>query len=289
MTIAVNSHLMAFSNVAHLPLAEKLKATRVAGCSGLSLMPYELDQMEAAGLSPESVRRQTEDEGLKIVRLDPLNTWPRVWLPDNMDDAYIATVDTRKERVFDLCSRLGCTHLSLNATFPKNALTIEQITEDYARICTDAAEFGLTVDLEFIPLWGVPTLDMAWKIVSGSGAKNGGLVFDTWHFVRGKSRMEDLKAIPGSWIHCVQLNDGPLELPPGVSIKDNCYDRKFPGDGEFPNAEIVNVLAQSGGLNQLGAEVFSPILKTMTAEQVGLISRDSIHGILVAAGIANAA
>lgn len=285
MVKSVNSYLMAFSNVAHLPLAEKLEATRIAGCMGLSLMPYELDQMEAAGLSPEEVKRQTEDAGLKIVRLDPLNTWPRTWLPDNMDAAYIATVDTRKERVFDLTSRLGCTHLSLNATFPRSSLTIDQITEDYANICKDAAEFGLTVDLEFIPLWGVPTLDMAWKIVSGSGAKNGGLVFDTWHFVRGKSNLEDLRKIPGEWIHCVQLNDGPLELPPGVTIKDNCYDRKFPGDGEFPNAEVVRILATTGGLNHVGAEVFSPVLKEMSPEEVGLTSRETVFDVLRAAGL----
>lgn len=286
MSHSVNSHLMAFSNVAHLPLAEKLEATRIAGCTGLSLMPYELDQMEAAGLSPEAVRRQAEDVGLKIERLDPLNTWPRKWRPDNMDDAYIATVDTRKERVFDLCSRLGCTHLSLNATFPRNSLTMAEITEDYAKICKDAAAYGLTVDLEFIPLWGVPTLAMAWEIVSGSGASNGGLVFDTWHFVRGGSNMEDLRKIPGSWIHCVQLNDGPLVLPPGVTIKDNCYDRKFPGDGEFPNVEVVKILAETGGLNHVGAEVFSPILKSMSAEQVGTRSRESVMEVLVSAGVA---
>jgi len=79
----------------------------------------------------------------------------------------------------------------------------------------------------------VPTLAMAWQIVQGAGRRNSGLVFDTWHFVRGKSLLSDLSVIPGDKIHCVQLNDGPLELPAGVTIKDDCYDRKFPGDGQF--------------------------------------------------------
>jgi sugar phosphate isomerase/epimerase len=283
MPVTANSFLMPFSNVAHLPLAEKFDATRIAGYSALSLMPYELDQMEAAGTPPAEVRARADDAGIHIARLDPLNTWPRIWLPDNMDDAYIATVNTTKERMFALCTAVGATHFSLNATFPRGSMTLDQITEDYAAICRDAAEHGLMCDLEFIPLWGVPTLQMGWDIVRGAGAANGGLVFDTWHFVRGGSDIALLRDIPGDQIHCVQLNDGPLTLPPGVTIKDNCYDRKFPGDGDFPNVAIVEILARTGGLNHVGAEVFSPMLAEMSAREIGETSQVSVQAVLHAA------
>jgi sugar phosphate isomerase/epimerase len=283
MPVTANSFIMNFSNVAHLPLAEKFEATRIAGYSALSLMPYELDQMEAAGTPPSEVRARAEDADIHIARLDPLNTWPRIWLPNNMDDAYVATVNTTKERVFALCKAVGATHLSLNATFPLGVMSLDEITEHYANICRDAAEHALICDLEFIPLWGVPTLQMGWDIVRGAGAPNGGLVFDTWHFVRGGSEIALLENIPGDQIHCVQLNDGPLTLPPGVTIKDNCYDRKFPGDGNFPNVAIVEVLSRTGGLNHVGAEVFSPMLSGMSAQQIGDVSRDSVKSVLEAA------
>jgi sugar phosphate isomerase/epimerase len=283
MPVTARSFLMPFSNVAHLPLAEKFEATRIAGYSALSLMPYELDQMEAAGTSPAEVQARADDAGIHIARLDPLNTWPRIWLPDNMDDAYVAKVNTTKERMFALCKAVGATHFSLNATFPRGSMTLDQITQDYAAICRDAAEHGLMCDLEFIPLWGVPTLQMGWDIVRGAGAPNGGLVFDTWHFVRGGSDITLLHDIPGDQIHCVQLNDGPLTLPPGVTIKDDCYDRKFPGDGDFPNVAIVEVLARTGGLNHVGAEVFSPMLAGMSAREIGETSRVSVKGVLHAA------
>lgn len=280
MPVTPNSTLMGFANVAHLPLDQKLEATRLAGCTDLSLMPHEVERMMAGGISPREVRRLAEDAGVRIRRLDPLNTWPRIWLPDNMDDAYVATVDTPEDRVFDLCDELGCRAISLNATFPKNAMSTGEITEHYARICAKAATRGLMCSLEFIPLWGVPTLAMAWEIVEGSGAPNGGLVVDTWHVVRGGSDISLLEDIPGERIHCVQLNDGPLALPPGVSLKENCYDRKFPGDGEFPNVEIVRILGRTGGLNEVGAEVFSPMLATMSAEEVGERSRASVQAVL---------
>ena len=282
----VNSTMMPFSNVAHLPLDEKLRATRLAGFSQLSLMPLEVEKLLASGLSAKDISARASDAGVAITRLDPLNTWPRIWRPDNMDEAYIASVNTEPDRFFELCAALGCTYASLNATFPLNSMSIGEITEHYANICKRAAEHGMFCDLEFIPLWGVPTLSMAWEIVSGAGAKNGGLVFDVWHFVRSHSDIEVLKTIPGEMIHCVQLNDGPLELPQGVSIKDDCYDRKFPGDGEFPNTEIISVLARSGGLNQVGPEVFSPMLAAMSAEEVADVSARSTREALEKAGIA---
>jgi sugar phosphate isomerase/epimerase len=277
---------MPFSNVSHLPLGGKLKATRLAGYGELSLMPIEVERMLEDGLSFVDITSMAADEGVRITRLDPLNTWPRIWLPDNMDDAYVRTVDTTADAFFKLSDGLGCTHMSLNATFPLNAMPMDEITEHYAAICKRASEHGVTCDLEFIPLWGVPTLDMAWEIVRNSGAPNCGLVFDVWHFVRGGSEIETLAGIPGHLIHCVQLNDGPLVLPPGVTIKDDCYNRFFPGDGEFPNEELVKVLDRIGGLNGVGPEVFSPMLAAMSGEEVAVKSRESVHGVLQRAGLA---
>jgi sugar phosphate isomerase/epimerase len=282
---AVSSYMMPFSNIAHLPLEEKFRATQLAGFQELSLMPLQLESLIAQGTSLKDIAHMAADWGVCITRLDPLNTWPRIWHPDNMDAAYIATVNTTPERFMQLSEALGCTHMSLNATFPLRAMPHAEIVEHYANICALAAEHGMACDLEFIPLWGVPTLAMAWDIVRDSGASNGGLVFDAWHFVRGGSDIALLHEIPGELIHCVQLNDGPLSLPSGVSIKDNCYDRLFPGEGEFPLTALIKVLAATGGLNQVGPEVFSPVLADMSAEQVARKSADTIARVLGAAGV----
>lgn len=277
--------MMPFSNVAHLAFDDKLKATQLAGFGELSLMPIEVERILASGLSFADMKAKAADHGVRISRLDPLNTWPRIWRPDNMDEAYIRTVDTAPDVFFRLCEGLGCTHMSLNATFPRHAMPVEEVTRHYGAICKRAREHGLVCDLEFIPLWGVPTLDLAWEIVQGADAQNAGLVFDVWHFVRGGSRIELLREIPGHLIHCVQLNDGPLTLPPGVSIKDDCYNRFFPGEGEFPNVELVQVLAETGGLSQLGPEVFSPMLASLSVADVARESAQSVAAVLKRAGI----
>lgn len=283
MPIHVNSYAMPFSNLSHLLFPDKLKATRLAGYDQFSLMPIEVKEIVAAGTPIKDMVRMAKDQGLAITRLDPLNTWPRLWLPDNMDEAYIARVSESPDEYFSIAEQLGCTHASLNATFPLNAMTLEEITGHYAAICKRGREHGMIVDLEFIPLWGVPTLTMAWEIVRGADQSNGGLVFDVWHFVRSKSSLALLKTIPGSLIHCLQLNDGPLKLPKGVTVKDDCYNRFFPGDGEFPNVEIVRILNQTGGLNQVGPEVFSPMLAKMSASQVAKKSKQSVAAVIAAA------
>ncbi|MER8953450.1 sugar phosphate isomerase/epimerase [Mesorhizobium sp. M0833] len=286
MSRTVNSYMMPFSNVAHLSLTDKFRATQLAGFKELSLMPRDVERLIEGGKPASDIVAEAADHGVRITRLDPLNTWPRIWRPDNMDEAYIATVNTPPDQFFRLTDALGCTHASLNATFPLNAMSTDEITEHYVAICARAAAHGLKCDLEFIPLWGVPTLEMAWNVVRDSGASNGGLVFDVWHFVRGGSDIGLLKTISGDMIHCVQVNDGPLALPKGVTIKDNCYDRQFPGDGEFPNAEILRILAETGGLNQVGPEVFSPTLTLMSVEAVARKSAESTRNVLLAAGLA---
>ena len=73
--------------------------------------------------------------------------------------------------------------------------------------------------------------------------------------------------------------------PAGVTIKENCYDRFFPGDGEFPNVEVVQILAEKGALNEVGPEVFSPMLDSMSVEQVAEKSSQSIGNVRTLAGV----
>ena len=147
------------------------------------------------------------------------------------------------------------------------------------------AEHGVNIDLEFVPLWGLPSLEMAWNVVRDADQNNGLLCYDIWHHVRSKSDIETLRSIPGHKIGCVQLSDGPLELPEGQSVVDNCYDRKWPGDGDFPNIEVVKILSESNGLTDVGAEIFSPILEGLSAEEVAEKSRSTVDQILLQAGV----
>jgi len=277
--------VMPFSNVLHLSFPDKIRAAQLAGFGGLSMHPHEVLRIVAEGTSIAEMLARARDAGIGICRLDPLTNWNPHWLPDNMEAGYIAGHDISAERFFAMCEQFGVRFCSLNASFPAGRLSFNQIVDYYASTCQLGARHGVTCDIENLPMWGVATLQQAWDIVRTAQQPNGGIVFDTLHYIRSHSTIDVLTSIPGEQIHCVQLNDGPLTLAPGIRLQDNCFDRLWPGEGEFPLTELLGTLARTGGLNQVNPEVFSPANKALGAEEIARRSSDSIHRVLARAGI----
>lgn len=267
---------MPFSNVLHLPFPEKVRATRLAGFLELAIQPQEGARIAASGLSIQNMRQTAEDNGIKISRLDRLCTWNPNWHPNNMDDSFIADHSTTTLECFEIARELGCTHMSLNATFSANAYVLDELVSHYAEICRLAHEEGIVCDLEPIPMWGVTSLEQGWEIVERAGAPNGDLVLVTLHFVRSESKLETLATIPGSSIHCVQICDGIHPLKAGVTLEADCFERMWPDTGNFPLQAIVSALHAIGGLNGVGPEVFSVMNQGMSAEDVAQLCKQSL-------------
>ncbi|MFJ4066215.1 sugar phosphate isomerase/epimerase family protein [Pseudomonas sp. NPDC089996] len=267
---------MPFSNVLHLPFADKVKATRLAGFQELSIQPQEVLRLVASGLSIRDMRAIAEENGIRVSRLDPLCSWNPNWHPNNMDDGFIADHSTTASEFFGIALALGCTQMSLNATFTADAYAVDDLVTHYTEICRLAHEHGLICDLEPIPMWGVKSLEQGWEIVERAGAPNGGLVLDTLHFVRSESKLETLASIPGDSIHCVQICDGIHPLKAGVTLEADCFERMWPGTGNFPLQRIVSALHAIGGLNGVGPEVFSVMNQNMSAEDVAQLCKQSL-------------
>ncbi len=279
--------VMPFSNVRHLDFRDKIRAAKLAGFGQLSLHPHETRDTIKGGLRPQDMLEIAAENGVAMTRLDPLSNWNPRWLPTNMDAAYIDGFDIGAAEFFELCGQLGITYCSLNATFADDIYSPDEVVEHYAATCDRAARYGVTCDLENLPMWGVKTLRQAWSIVCAAGRPNGGIVFDTLHYVRSGSTLDMLREIPGDRVHCVQLNDGPLRLPAGVTLEENCFDRGWPGTGEFPLIEIVRTLAGLDALRQVSPEVFSPHNAARSAAEIAALSAESLRALLDAANIVN--
>jgi sugar phosphate isomerase/epimerase len=271
------SYIMPFSNVLHLPFEEKLRASQLAGFQALAMQPQEIQRIKTTGVSISDMKKMAADHNIAISRLDPLCAWNPRWEPVNMGSDFIIDHSISTQAFLEMCQTLGCTHMSLNATFVAGAYSLEQQVQNYAEICRLAGEFGLVCDLEPIPMWGVQSLEQGWEIVRQAQAPNGGLVFDTLHFVRGNSKLETLAAIPGDLIHCVQICDGIHPLENGVTLESDCFNRMWPGTGNFPLREIVATLERTQGLNQVGPEVFSVQNESLSAERVAQSCLESLR------------
>jgi 2-keto-myo-inositol isomerase len=116
------------------------------------------------------------------------------------------------------------------------------------------ADFGVTIALEFIkgcPLVG--SLATARQVVAGARRPNVGVLFDTFHFYAGVSKMEDLRACDGADLAFVHVNDA-ADRPREV-LTD--ADRVFLGHGILPVREMLQIIKGKGYEGYCSLELFS--------------------------------
>ena len=85
--------------------------------------------------------------------------------------------------------------------------------EKFAEICDLAKPFGLTVDLEYVPIAAVRNLAGAVDVLTTIDRANAGLMVDMHHFHRAGDDPADLDALPREWFHFAHLCDAPAEIP----------------------------------------------------------------------------
>ena len=116
--------------------------------------------------------------------------------------------------------------------------------EKFSELCDLAKSFGLTVDLEYVPIACIANLLGAVDVLKAVKRSNAGLMIDTHHFHRAGDRTEDLDAIPCDWFHFAHICDAPLEIP---ATKDEMTRilreaRLYCGEGGIDIAGILSHL-----------------------------------------------
>jgi sugar phosphate isomerase/epimerase len=122
----------------------------------------------------------------------------------------------------------------------------EYAIEKFGEVCDLAKPFGLTVDLEYVPIACVNTLAGAVDVLRSVKRENAGLVIDVHHFHRAGDRVEDLDGLPREWFHFAHLCDAPAEIPSDrVEMTRILREaRLYLGDGGIDVARILNHLPE---------------------------------------------
>jgi sugar phosphate isomerase/epimerase len=243
--------------IQHLPFAEQIETVKKTGFQEFTLHPYFMADYNRQGVSLKDMKAMVDDAGLRISRIDPLATWVPDWLARDLGDEYNIKHSMDSTLFFELSSFFNCKYVSLNGMWKAGHYTQDQTVEFYRVICEKSAPYGLACDIEPVPMWGIPRLEDALQIIAKADVPNAGLVFDVTHFSRGGTPLEVLESVPGDLIHVVQLCDGLI--PATQTLQEECFDRMWPGEGDFKIPEILDVLDKIGGLHGVGPEVFSPV------------------------------
>src|SRR5690606_681739 len=70
------------------PFLDRLQPARDAGYAGVSIWPYEVEALRAAGTSDRELRARVDDAGLAVAEVDAVTNWlPGHTPPPGMDPA----------------------------------------------------------------------------------------------------------------------------------------------------------------------------------------------------------
>lgn len=137
----------------------------------------------------------------------------------------------------DVHSALGATRI--------NCVMIEQdrsrALDQFAQLAAMAAERGMELTLEFMPMMWPMALAEAAELVRASGAGNTRLMVDAMHLYRSGGSADDVRAL-GDLVGYAQVCDVPMPAQTADYGEEARNDRLCPGDGDLPLAAFVAAL-----------------------------------------------
>jgi sugar phosphate isomerase/epimerase len=255
-------------------LHDRAVAARAAGFERFSISPVDVHDAETAGWPARDIGKWASDQGLELI-MDPVvnwhpykSAWPFRYAKFGLDEILRMSRDLR-------CRSMTAVAMT-DCPLPES-----ELAAPFGQLCRRVAQDGTNVHLEFIPMTVIPDLRVAWDIVRNADEDNGGLLFDTWHFFRGSPDFDLLASIPGDRIFAVQISDAKAEVQ--GSLWDDTRRRKLPGDGDFDLARAVQTLADIGGLQWVGPEIYSPQLAAMPATEAAQLASERVRSLVQAA------
>lgn len=259
--------------------SDHIEVCQAGGFNRLAISPNRAKAMLLAGDRPADIVDRALEKGVKIGPLDGIATWVKNWrnqhsapaLREMMDAAF----DIELAEALEIGASLGSHDVVAVGYFDEGGVPIDEIIEGYGRFCDAAQSYCITVNLEFIPFWGIPDLPMATEIVRTAERANSGILIDTWHLQKGSRDFEAdlalLETLPGNWFKHVQLADGDI-ISRAESLAGDVMFRKLPGRGELAVVRILSLVASIGDVKSVGPEIVNAEQIEMANSAIGVES-----------------
>ncbi len=256
------------------PVEPRIGAAAASGYTHLSVSPLDLARLAESGTSATKLGERIRGAGLEII-LDPVMNWYPGGGPARSRFARFTPQESLR-----MVAELGAGSLTAISTGSCDG-EVADLAEPFGVLCDQAAELGVLVHLEFIPMTVISSLAVARQTVEGAGRPNGGILFDTWHFFRGDPDFDVLATTPGELILAVQLDDALADVE--GTLWEDTQRRLAPGDGVLDLARVVRTLADIGGLRRVGPEIIHPDWAAMPPAEAAALSGDKTRAVIEAA------
>jgi sugar phosphate isomerase/epimerase len=230
-------------------LRQRAEAASKAGFTGLGLWHADLAHIRDQHSLPE-IRRILDDNGIRHLELEFLTDW-------FLDGERRRASDEMRRMLLESAEALGARHIKVGDFFD-SPVAMPKLIESFAELCREAADHGTRVAFEMMPFSVIHTLEDALMLVEGANAPNGGICIDLWHVVKLGVPYENVAAIPRRFLASIELNDGFLEVPQGMTLHEETIShRQFCGEGQFDVRGFVERLRAAGYEAPWGIEVLN--------------------------------
>lgn len=240
------------------PLLDKISLAAETGYKGIELWANDIAAHEQGGGSLTELGRRITDLGLSVGTVVHLPNW-------------MNATGQEKTEVWGKCREMMRQAKDVGSPYiiagpPMGACDLELAAANYHDLCDLGRELGVKPAAEFLGfVEKVHTIPAVMAIVEGSKDPDGTMVMDSFHMVRGGSSLEDLKAVPGSRIAIVHVNDAPAGKP---IPEQSDADRVMPGDGVIDLAGMFAILKESGYHGFVSLELFNDSYWSMDPREV---------------------
>jgi sugar phosphate isomerase/epimerase len=237
---------------------DRVEAAARAGFKGLGIWHADLDHT-LKSRSLKEMKQILDDNGMKYLELEFLRDW-------FVDGERKKQSDVEKKKLLEAAAALRAKHLKVG-DFDRTKTPMPRLIESFAELCADAAKYGATIGFELMPFAMIDTLKDALSMVEGAGAKNGGIILDTWHVAKLGIPYEEVARMPKQYLTSVELNDGTYEAPWSL-FEDTINHRRFCGEGEFEVKRFIECVWKTGYTGPFGIEVLSQELRQKPLEEM---------------------
>jgi sugar phosphate isomerase/epimerase len=260
-TIAKGAHPHTDHEYSTAGFKERVEAAARAGFTGMGIWHADLAHtLETSSLT--EMKRILDGNGIRHIELEFLTDW-------FLDGERKRKSDATKKMLMDAAEALGARHIKVGDFFHEQC-PMPRLVEAFAALCREAAERGTRILFELMPFAMIDTLDGALEMAAGAGAKNGGIILDTWHVVKLGIPYEKVAKMPTQYLLGVELNDGTFTAPWSLH-EDTINHRRLCGEGEFDIKGFLRAVESAGysgpyGIEVLNQEMRAWPLERMTAE-----------------------
>lgn len=236
-----------------------------AGFKGIGIWHTDLAHTLETRSLPE-MKRILDDHGIRHVELEFLTDW-------FLDGERKKKSDATRRMLMEAAEALGARHIKVGDFF-KEQCPMARLIEGFAGLCREANERGTRILFELMPFANVDTLEGAIELVRGAGAKNGGIILDTWHVVKLGIAYETVARMPGECLLGVELNDGTFQAPWSLH-EDTINHRRLCGEGEFDVRGFIAAVERAGYRGPYGIEVLNAEMRAWPLERLATRAYDT--------------